>query len=266
MADPKKSLFALPQTPAVAQTFAPGATPTTHVVPTVRAQAPGGQALTYVQSKALLWFERVYRTLPPEGMYNATPNDPVSFTLGSYQVPQDQVLVVTDYAFDIYRFSGAAAGDFVPLEANRLSTQVGWDITISGNTRDGDVGYQIIPAPATLNRQQFADPRAIGRPAQAWQFDLARQMANQGAVPAAASLMPQRRTRPGLMQVNNNYVANSNSTISVVCSVIRQIPIPIGFFEATICGILMPQIQFAEYQKALVPFGDPNVNNLPGTT
>ncbi len=263
MAEPKKSLFALPQGP---QTFAPGATPTTHVIPTVRAQAPGGAALTYVQSKALLWFERTYRTLPPEGMYGATPNKPVTFTLGSYKVPQDQVLVITDYAFDIYRFSGAAAGDFVPIETNRLSTQVGWDITISGNVRSGDMVFQIIPAPATQSNQEYAPPAQNGAPAQAWQFEIARQMQNQAAVPSASSLMPQRHHRPGLTKVANNYVVASSSTINVECSVIRNIPIPIGFFEANISGILMPQIVFNEYQKGLVPFGDPNVINLPGTT
>lgn len=240
-----------------------GESPTTMTVPTVRAQAPGGAVLTYAQSQSLTWFERTYRALPPTGMYSATPSKPVSFTLGSYRVPVNQVLIVLDHAFDIYRFSGLVAGDFVPIEANRLSTQVGWDITASESTRDQDLGFQLIPAAPSLNQPSFQQ-LGFGASADAWQFEVARQVQNQGQVPAAASMLPQRHTRPGLMKVSSNYVVRAGSTIDVKCNVIRRIPMPIGFFEGNICGILMPQNVFLEYQKTAVPYGNPQVNKLPG--
>src|SRR5882724_3320086 len=98
---------------------------------THRAHRPGGELLGYVQSEQLLYFEQLYRVLPPKGFSKATPNKPVTFVMGAFRVPRSQVLVIEDYSFDIFRFSGIAAGDFLPLEENRLATQVGWDIRVN---------------------------------------------------------------------------------------------------------------------------------------
>jgi len=236
-----------------------GPAPGTDRVATVRAQVPGGQALSYVQSDKLLWFERVYRKLPPKGTFSATPSKPLTFTMGSFRVPKNQVLVVTDYSFNIYRFSGASPGDYLPIEENRLSTQVGWDITVDGS-RQADLSYELIPSVETQSAAAFPIASTSDDPAQDYQFEQVRQMQNQGAVPAYGSLMPQRIVRPGRTPVANNYVAQTNSNLNVSCSIIRKIPIPIAFFEATLSGMLMPQSIYIQYQKGIIPFGVPIVN------
>ncbi len=192
-------------------------------------------------------------------MFSATPSSPITFTLGSFRVPKNQVLVVTDYSFNIYRFSGASPGDYFPIEENRLSTQVGWDINVDGS-RQADLSYELIPSVETQNSAAFPVPSTSDDPAQDYQFEQVRQMQNLGAVSAASSLMPQRLVRPGRTPVANNYVAQTNSNLNVSCSIIRRIPIPIAFFEATISGMLMTQGVYIQYQKGIIPFGVPLVN------
>jgi len=238
----------------------PGASVTR--IQTVRAQQPGGELMGYIQSDGLTWFEQMYRVLPPVGVYNAIPSKPVTFAMGAFRVPQSMVLVILDYSFNIYRFSGATAGDFIPVEEGRLSTQVGWDIQVDGN-RPGNLRFQLIPQ-VQSQRQQAFPVTTPGTTPQQFQFDLARAQANQGPAGPALALLPQRRHRDGLVQVANTYVARSNSVLSVWCSVINRIPIPLGFFEADICGMLLPQNVYDAYQAANVPVGNPLVNPIPG--
>jgi hypothetical protein len=231
-------------------------------IETVRAHSVGGKLLEYTQSEQLLYFEQLYRKLPVDGLYNATPNHPITFTMGSFKVLRNQVLVILDYNFDIYRFSGAAAGDYVPIENNRLSTQVGWDITVNAQ-RPGALQYQIIPGVPTQSQQPYG-PTAVGSTAQDWEFELVRAAELQGPAGPALSMMPQRHHRNGLVKVANNYVVKANGDIVVSCSVFNRIPIPIAFFEANITGILMPQATYEAYQAANGPTGNPDIANLPG--
>ncbi len=232
-------------------------------VRTVRAQQPGGELLGYLPSEGVLWFEQLYRVLPPRGMYDATPSKPLTFNMGSFRVPQSMVLVVIDYAFDIYRFSGAAASDYLPIETNRLSTQIGWDINIDNN-RPGNLSFQLAPKEQSQTQQAFTARQGPTQPAQQWQFDAARASQLQAAVSAGLALMPQRHHRNGLVQLANTYVAKSSSSLNVACSIFGRVPIPIGFFEANICGMLLPQNVYAAYQETNVPVGDPLVQPIPG--
>jgi len=231
-------------------------------IETVRSQKPGGELIGYLQSDQLLYFEQLYRKLPVDGLYYATPQKPVSFTMGSFRVPRSQVLVILDYSFDIYRFSGAAIGDFVPVEENRLSTQVGWDITVNAN-RPGSVNYQIIPSVPTASAQPFG-PTAIGSAAQDFEFELVRAAELQGPAGPALSMMPQRHHRNGLVKVANNYIVRANGDLIVSCQVINRISIPIGFFEANVTGLLMPQSVYDAYQAVNGPTGSPEIANFPG--
>lgn len=256
----RQFLDANPQLGVVPQ---PSPKPTAAVVmDTARAMNVGGELLKYVQSEQLLYFEQLYRVIAPRGLFNASPNKPLTFTMGAFRVPRSQVLVVLDYNFDIYRFSGAAAGDFVPLEDNRLPTQIGWDININ-QSRPGSLSYQIIPQVQTQNSQQYASGSPLQQADNAL-FESIRAQQLQGPAGPALSMMPQRHHRRGLMKVSNNYVVKSNETVNVTCSVINSVPIPLAFFEANICGILFPQNVYAAYQAANVPTGNPLVPALPG--
>lgn len=230
---------------------------------TVRAQQPGGELIKYVPQEGVLWFEQLYRVLPPRGMYDATPNKPLTFGMGAVRVPKSMVLVIIDYAFDIYRFSGASADDYFPIEDRRLSTQVGWDINVDGQ-RKANLDMQILPKAQSQSQQAFASPTGINQQAQQWQFDAVRASQQQVAAGPGLSLLPQRPHREGLVQLSNTYVAKSSQTLNVACSVINKIPIPIAFFEANICGVLLPQNVYAAYQEAGVPVGDPLVQPIPG--
>jgi len=232
-------------------------------VETVRSHAVGGEILGYVQSEQLLYFEQLYRKLPEDGLFDALPNKPVTFTMGSFQVPKNQVLIILDYNFDIYRFSGAAAGDYVPLEKNRLSTQVTWDITVNAQ-RPGSLSYQIIPSVPTQSQQGYG-PTAIGSTPQDFEFELVRSAQLQGPAGPALSMMPQRHHRDGLVKVSNNYVVRANGSLVVSCSVINRVPIPLAFFEANVTGLLMPQSVYEAYQAVNLATGNPEIANFPGT-
>lgn len=229
---------------------------------TVRAQQPGGELMGYVPHESVTWFEQLYRVLPPNGMYNATPNKPVTVVLGSFKVPQSMVLVIIDYSFDIYRFSGASPSDFVPLETNRLSTQVGWDIKVD-DKRPSNLRFQLVPAVQSQSQQAFP-VTTPGVTPQSFQFDLVRASALQGPAGAALAMLPQRRHRSGLVRIANTYVAKSSSVLVTSCSIFNKVPIPIGFFEADVCGMLLPQNVYDRWQAASVPIGDPLLNPIPG--
>jgi hypothetical protein len=264
MVDPLQSIAQA--NPGFALNGLPGPKPGAGIsrVELVRVQQAGGSLMEYAPSENVLWFEQLYRKLPPDGMFGALPEKPVTFTMGAFRVPQSMVLIVFDYSFDIYRFSGAAAGDFIPIEENRLSTQVGWDIKVDNN-RPANLNFQIIPQVQVQTQQPFATIRA-GVPPQAWQFDEIRATQGQGPAGPALSLMPQRRHRNGLVQLSNPYVAKSGSVLQVATSIINTIPIPIAFFEADIAGMLVPQHVYDAYQKAAIPVGTAAVNPVPGAT
>ncbi len=233
------------------------------IIDTVRAQKPGGELLGYVQHDSLLYFEQLYRILPPKGFSKATPDRPVTFVMGAFRVPRSQVLVIEDYSFDIYRWSGISAGDFVPLDENRLSTQVGWDIKVN-EKRPSSLSYQIIPQVQTQQQQAYQSTNPLAAP-QEWEFEQVRAQQLQGPAGPAMSLMPQRHHRRGLVKVSNQYVAKSGDTLVVTCSIINPVAIPLAFFEANVMGLLMPQNMYDAYQLANVPTGDPTVPPIPGT-
>ena len=114
----------------------------------------GGQLASYMKPEGMIPLEYVFRRLPIDSIFDATPNRPCQFEMGNFAVPAEHGFVLLDYNFNIYRPSGAAADDFVPLEDNRLSTQVGWDIQANA-TRQGNYRYEIQPIPPENNSPTF---------------------------------------------------------------------------------------------------------------
>lgn len=227
-------------------------------ISTIRALDPGGEMMSYLQSREIEYFERTWRILGPNGIYSATPHKPVSFTMGAYRVSQSQVLVILDYAFNIYQPSGIAAGDYVPVLPNRLPTQVMWDIKVDEKREGQNIQHQVIPQVQAQNQQAFASANVLANPQQ-WEFDAVRAAQLQGSSGPATAGMPQRRHRDGLVKVANQYVARSSTTFNVTCSIINPISIPIAFFEANVMGILLPQNVYDAYQAANAPTGNPQI-------
>ncbi len=225
----------------------------------IRSQQPGGELLGYVQSRNITWWERTFRVLAPRGIYTATPSNPVNFTMGSYRLSQGQVLIVVDYAFDIYVFSGISPDDYVPIEPpSRLSTQVMWDIKVDTQRPGQNMQHQVIPKEQTQTQQAFAPNNPLA-PAEQWQFDAVRASEQQGPGGAALAGMPQRRFRPGRVQIANQYEVRSGSSVVAECAVINPIPVPVVFFEVSLAGILMAQNDYDSYQAANLPSGTPQV-------
>lgn len=227
-------------------------------IPTQRAMPVGGALVQYLQTQDVQYFERTYRTLPPTGVGSASPSKPITVTMGSDRVPTNLVLVVIDYSFDVYTFSGLAPGDFVPVRQNSLATQVTWDITVDEKREGQNIQFQIIPQPQVQNNKRFVNGSALIAP-QAWQFEEQRAAELQGPGGLSLSAMPQRRHREGQVKVSNQYVARSSTTLNVRFSIINPIPIPIAFFESNVMGILVAQNVFDAYQSANAPTGNPQV-------
>lgn len=226
---------------------------------TDRVMLAGGQISSYITPDAIVPFEAVYRRLPIDGIFTADPSNPCQFEMGSVDVPENMGLVLLDWNFNIYRPSGSAAGDFVLLESNRLSTQVGWTIKSNAQTQ-GNFHYELNPSPPAGGTPGYNYPPNPGfipgttGPVHSSddQFTQARY-AEQQAASGGLNIMPQRHHRQGLMQVPAPWVLHSSASVAVGCHVFRGIQIPIAFFEAELFGFLMPDNDLLAIQKALAP-------------
>lgn len=231
---------------------------TVHLCSSDRVMLAGGQLASYVTPEAIVPFEAVWRRLPEDGIFSATPKTPCQFEMGSFLVPRSMGLVLLDWRFDIYRPSGSAAGDFVPLEDNRLPTQVGWNIKSNANLQ-GNVRYELNPQPASGAGPAYDPqvnpgliPGGPAAPATDAMFERARFAAAQAAV-GDLSVMPQRHHREGLLHVPAPWMLHSNTSLTFSCHVFRAISIPIAFFEAEAFGFLIPESDLLALQKHIAP-------------
>ncbi len=218
----------------------------------------GGQLASYVIPTSIVPLEFVFRRLPIDGVFTASPRRPCQFEMGSLTVPENMGFVLLDYNFNIYRPSGSAVGDFVPLEENSLATQVGWDLQADGR-RQGNYRYEVNPIPPSpdsssppSNATGFFPPGApVIAPDSA--FEAARFTQAASPIGDALSLMPQRHHRPGILRVPAPWSLHSSSSLTGSCRVMRAIPIPIAFFELGIFGFLIPDTDLIEMQKTVTP-------------
>lgn len=172
---------------------------------------------------------------------SVTPDNPFTFELGAFTVPDKMSLLIFDLRPDIYRFSGVDAGDFVPIETRRFGSIMGFDLTVD-QKRQGNVKFEIDPAPIQRTSQQaFIDQNTIHPRFNAGQFQLGRS--NQFASPSGVgtALLPQRPERFGALSVPFTIFARSKQTVQIRCVVFRPIPAPIAFVEYDMAGILVPE-------------------------
>ncbi len=230
--------------------------------PVNRVQLAGGILESYIMHDSIIPLEWQFRKLPPSGIAVATASEPAKVTLGTFMVPKDMAFVLLDYRFDIYRPSGAAVGDFVPLEERRLSTQIGWTITSSGKYQ-GNTHYELLPSQATPNTASMkffpSNPNAGIIPgfsppvAEQAQFDQARFSNMQAPSAGGLAMLPQRHHREGLMKVPYSWYINQNERLEVQAVIFGAVPIPIAFFEAEITGILVSQNAMKAFLENAAP-------------
>lgn len=230
-----------------------------------RVVAAGGAISQLLVHPSFVPFEQLFRRLPEQGVFEASPERNFQFELGSFVVPQQMAFVLLDYSFNIHRLSGAAAGDTVPIERQRLSTLLGYDVKID-NTRKGNLLFELDPQPVTAARSAFAPvstggtilnvdnpdesrpgvlplfPSGTGPlPASPAQFAAANFQRSATPGGPGLSLLPQRPGRQGARDVPFTYVATENQRVVFEVVVFRPIPIPIAFFEVDAVGMLVSQ-------------------------
>jgi hypothetical protein len=207
-----------------------------------RTQLAGGLLTSLIQHPSTLAFERLYRRLPEEGMFDSsvTPQNPFTFELGAFQVPGSFSLLLFDLIPNIFRFSGLDPGDFIPIERERFSSILGFSLTVDQRFV-GNVEFELDPIPIQRQAlQAFKTTNTINPQATIADFAIGRANSFANSAAAATGLLPQRPRRYGAPSIPFTLIANSSQTVQASCVVFRPIPTPIAFIEYSISGLLLP--------------------------
>lgn len=216
--------------------------------------------------------EQIYRKLPPEGVFEATTRNPMTFEMGAFTVPRSMAFVLAEYRFDIFRLSGQAGNDAVLLEERRLPTVIGYDMNIE-QFRKANLDIEVLPIqPPVSSRQAFKGTTVQGTDYQAPQvsfpttFDTATQQvlataygaAGPGAAPtgtqdwqvnkqgsrvgaagAGSALLPQSQRMQGPSRFPFSFQLKSGQVVQLQVAAFNPCPVPIAFFEARLSGYLI---------------------------
>lgn len=215
----------------------------------------GGNLSNQLLHPSIIPFEQLYRRLPEEGMFSSavTPTNPFSFELGAFQVPPRMTLALFDLRPDIYRFSGVDPGDYVPVEARRFGSIMGFDLTVDQH-RLGEVNFQIDPVAIQRTTQQaFQNNNNVHPEANAGQFAIGSTSAFASPSGAGTSLLPQRPERFGALSIPFTIYARSGQVVQVRCVIFRRMPTPIAFIEYDMAGVLVPEAWMDSILQAVKP-------------
>lgn len=241
-----------------------------------RVAQAGGAISQMLVHPSFVPFEQLFRKLPEQGVFTATPERNFVFELGSFAVPQQMSFVMLDYSFNLHRLSGGAAGDTVPIESQRLATLMGYDVKIN-DTRKGNLLYELDPQPIQATQEAFAPQQTGGtilsapaapltpgvlpifpdgsgpQPATPLQFSAANFQRVASPAGPGLSLLPQRPQRQGARDVPFTYVATENQRVSFQVVIFKPIPIPLAFFEVDVTGMLVPQNVLSDMYESMKP-------------
>lgn len=234
-----------------------------------RVHLAGGEVVSKLLAKSFMPFERLYRKEVPAGAYlNASANSQVTWELGAFAVPDNQALIVADYRFAAYRL-GAASGDPIPLEPERLSTSLGY--IIGGRSMAQlNAQLQLIPTPPQGQQQQVLNQNALQVPwsplptptglALSFGFGLTGPSSqpagsfpgypenptvfNQaaGAVPSPSTgspVLPQTSVRVGARDMPFTLYFESSDSVQLLATVYKPLSTPLAYVEGQIGGFLV---------------------------
>jgi len=187
--------------------------------------------------------EREFRALPEEGWFNpdVNPKRPIEFQLGSFEVPRNQHLWLTDYQFQVFRPSGVDPGDFVVAAPGRFSNQMGFDVSARGK-RQSNISYQLDPQPVFQGRPEFqpAIPPPSGRGAGAADpFNNAAARTFASTASPGTSLLPRRPNVQGPRGGPFTFVVAEGSAISLNVVIFNSITSPIAAIGGRMAGYLL---------------------------
>ena len=110
----------------------------------IRVQLAGGQLMNLAQHPTVISTERLFRKLPTDGIFTATPVRPFTVELGSFRVPENMLLLLFDWRFDVYQPTGTIVGDVEPIADRSLALSIGHDVVFSDH-HTANIQYQITP-------------------------------------------------------------------------------------------------------------------------
>ncbi len=232
----------------------------------------GGALISRLLPPSATPFERRFAIRPPVGIYTATREKPVQFTLGTFVVPKNQALALCEFRFLPYRFDGVIAGQTIPLEDRRLSLSIGYDLRVGPLGRSGNIVNQAIPGsplaalnpayPAlqtggTVMQGLPAAPSGLGGAtvetiygilALSGENPIAPGLAPAPSQPSqfvttlfGASMLPQSQDgHQGPTGMPFTYYANENDNVLLTVGAFAPVQIPLAYFEGWLMGYLLP--------------------------
>jgi hypothetical protein len=216
----------------------------------VRTQLAGGWLTQLALHSSLQPIEQLYRKLPSDGIYSATPSHPFTIEMGTYTVPANMVLFVLDWRFDLYKPNGAIVGDTRPVPDRSWSLSIGWDVLFS-DKHQGVNNFEITPAlpPAGVVDQQ---PN-FGFPSPDDAFTKMRALNTQLPGGAGGAMLPQRHRRDVQVTMPFTYILEANQNLRMRMIAINPVSIALAFFEAEFSGLIVPANAFKRFIAAAAP-------------
>lgn len=198
-------------------------------------------------------YNREFKKRAAAGMFASTvsKDKPFLFDVGSDQVPDGQVLFLTDYQIFAGRFSGVAADDTTRLENDRFGTC--WSFDLSFNVaRPFDVVNEIDPVPIQVGRGGFV-PKSGTRTGASTVFSNAAVNNFGASTGAGRSALPFRDQRFGPRQGPWSFLLPRNTVFGISGAIFKPLPVPIAYVAVVLAGYLVPERSAEAFQKMVQP-------------
>lgn len=247
----------------------------------------GGMIAQGVQHPVFTPFEQLYRKHTPSNAFVATEDRPVTFELGAYTVPASMALLVTEYEFKLFRRT--SVGDCVPVEDERASCSVGWNINLEQLQR-GQFLYRVLPT-AVQSPKQFAQGDGTQAGAVSTLPTIASQLqrpptspvVGTGGVPTGfiesiggdnfqadptvfnkaqgslnsvvygSGVLPQEARRQGSLNMPFTYIVNERSSVQLSAVVYNPLLVPVETFQGRLSGFLVPSSVLTRLLEGIQP-------------
>ncbi len=196
-------------------------------------------------------FTRTGSKLPNSNFYraNLSSEQPYTFDVVTFNVPQHQVLVILGYSFSADRVGGVGPFDTVPLEPGRMKQSWVWDLNVSGERPNREVRFEILPTPivqqgAGTGQQQLVQENI---------FASAKQRLAQAAGGAGLAGLQFDGREYGSENAPFTLVVQQGRTVAARVSIIRPISTPLAAVTARVDGFLFPVTLMDKLRAALQP-------------